>query len=53
MRGLTKSVQLTATTDANGDLVYSSAAGLYGAYFVVTGMYSPSRLRSFLRLKMV
>ncbi|KAF8862336.1 hypothetical protein BDZ45DRAFT_702957 [Acephala macrosclerotiorum] len=27
---------LTATPDANGDLVYSSAAGLYGAYFVVT-----------------
>jgi hypothetical protein len=24
--------------DLNGDLVYSAKAGLYGAYFVVTGM---------------
>jgi hypothetical protein len=28
---------MTATPDANGDLVYSSGPGLYGAYFVVTG----------------
>jgi hypothetical protein len=28
---------LTATPDANGDLVYSSVSGLYAAYFVVTG----------------
>ncbi|KUJ12145.1 uncharacterized protein LY89DRAFT_786279 [Mollisia scopiformis] len=34
--GVHTSDGLTATTDANGDLVYSSAAGLYGAYFVVT-----------------
>jgi hypothetical protein len=27
---------LTASTDANGDLVYSEASGLYAAYFVVT-----------------
>ncbi|OWP05126.1 hypothetical protein B2J93_5644 [Marssonina coronariae] len=27
---------LTATPDANGDLVYSPASGLYAAYFVVT-----------------
>lgn len=27
---------MTATPDANGDLVYSEAAGLYAAYFVVT-----------------
>ena len=24
--------------DLNGDLVYSEKSGLYGAYFVVTGM---------------
>lgn len=24
--------------DLNGDLVYSNKSGLYGAYFVVTGM---------------
>ncbi|TVY78431.1 hypothetical protein LSUE1_G004267 [Lachnellula suecica] len=29
--------QLTATPDANGDLVYSETSGLYAAYFVVTG----------------
>ncbi|KAE9371456.1 hypothetical protein N431DRAFT_467639 [Stipitochalara longipes BDJ] len=28
---------LTATTDINGDLVYSEVAGLYGACFVVVG----------------
>lgn len=32
---------MTATPDANGDLVYSSASGLYAAYFVVTA-YSGS-----------
>lgn len=30
---------MTATTDANGDLVYSEASGLYAAYFVVTGKF--------------
>ncbi|PVH84406.1 hypothetical protein DL98DRAFT_558266 [Cadophora sp. DSE1049] len=34
--GVHKSEGLTATPDANGDLVYSATAGLYSAYFVVT-----------------
>ncbi|RDW88970.1 hypothetical protein BP6252_01002 [Coleophoma cylindrospora] len=34
--GVHASAGLTATPDANGDLVYSEASGLYGAYFVVT-----------------
>ncbi|RDW94450.1 hypothetical protein BP5796_00213 [Coleophoma crateriformis] len=34
--GVHASAGLTATPDANGDLVYSEASGLYAAYFVVT-----------------
>ncbi|KAH9223558.1 hypothetical protein DL95DRAFT_431478 [Leptodontidium sp. 2 PMI_412] len=34
--GIHPSDGLTATPDANGDLVYSATAGLYSAYFVVT-----------------
>ncbi len=34
--------KLTATTDINGDLVYSETAGLYAAYFVVMGIRSCS-----------
>ncbi|KAG4430085.1 hypothetical protein IFR05_014430 [Cadophora sp. M221] len=34
--GIHPSDGLTATPDANGDLVYSAKAGLYSAYFVVT-----------------
>lgn len=37
--GIHASDGLTATPDANGDLVYSQASGLYGAYFVVTGRF--------------
>ncbi len=37
--GVHASDGLTATPDANGDLVYSEASGLYAAYFVVTGMF--------------
>lgn len=36
--GVHKDKGLSATPDANGDLAYSAASGLYGAYFVVTGM---------------
>ncbi|CAG8950680.1 hypothetical protein HYFRA_00002890 [Hymenoscyphus fraxineus] len=34
--GVNAAAGLTATPDANGDLVYSAASGLYAAYFVVT-----------------
>jgi hypothetical protein len=32
--------QLSMSPDLNGDLAYSEKSGLYGAYFVVTGILS-------------